>query len=78
MQRWMSTISVCSLCVCLPGRIMIVCTYALYGCFVSHVCMYGLAVAQALRSPTGIVCEAIQDLEAWRHEACGYCQCIQL
>ncbi len=73
MQRWMSTISVCSLCVCLPGRIMIVCTYE---CFVSHVCMYGLA--DFVEPYRIIVCEAIQDLEAWRHEACGYCQCIQL
>ncbi len=53
---------------------MIVCTY---GRFVNRVCMYGLAdFVEPYRKY--IVFEAIQDLEAWRHEACGYCQCIQL
>ncbi len=42
MQRWVSTVIVCSLCVSL----LYVC---ICGCFVNGVCIHGLAVVEAVR-----------------------------
>ncbi len=42
MQRWVSTVNVCSLCVYL----LYVC---ICGCFVNGVCVHGLAVVEAHR-----------------------------
>ncbi len=58
MQRWVSMVNVCSLCVCL----LYVC---ICGCFVNGVCIHGLAVVEALWRPTGILMCASMQCTTW-------------
>ncbi len=45
MQRWVSTVNVCRFSVCQFGRVI---TVSMYGWFVNGVCVYGLAVVEAI------------------------------
>ncbi len=49
-----STVNVCSIYVCVLGRVKALHNICMYGCFVISVCMHGLAVVEALWRPTGI------------------------